>query len=171
MSSALFSAVKHGDLEKVRYLVRVQPPFQSPYSGLLLTLLILAKFLMQHDDHVHHCMQVEVEGVCVDQKDSWDATPLFYAALTGNTAMTVFLLDHGARCEEKVPAVPVTSIKSSMVVLRTRKCCERKHEANEQHGANCLAQGWLLSTQLHLWKVWGGLANGCVYVSVWVITL
>ena len=47
-------------------------------------------------------MQVEVQKEALQQHDEWDATPLYYAAYSGNKELVKFLLSVGAKCEEKV---------------------------------------------------------------------
>lgn len=113
-SASVHSAVKRGDLERVRYLVRLkglrshvaialcngcqrQIPLDVPRT--LLIFLILGATDVTRTLHV---FQVEVEGLGVDQRDEWDATPLFYASLRGDLKMVAFLLENGSRCEEKV---------------------------------------------------------------------
>ena len=38
----------------------------------------------------------------LQQRDAWDATPLYYASYTGNEKLVALLLSKGATCEEKV---------------------------------------------------------------------
>ena len=47
-------------------------------------------------------LQVEEQGVSLQQRDAWDATPLYYASYTGNEKLVALLLSKGATCEEKV---------------------------------------------------------------------
>eukprot|EP01114_Cavostelium_apophysatum_P017437 TRINITY_DN5177_c0_g2_i1.p1 TRINITY_DN5177_c0_g2~~TRINITY_DN5177_c0_g2_i1.p1 ORF type:complete len:495 (+),score=61.54 TRINITY_DN5177_c0_g2_i1:115-1485(+) len=44
--------------------------------------------------------RIEIEGVPVNVRDRWDATPLYYASLCGQPEAVKYLLAKGARCEE-----------------------------------------------------------------------
>lgn len=48
------------------------------------------------------CLQVEACAVPLQRRDAWDATPLYYAAFTGNVQIIEYLLARGAKCEQKV---------------------------------------------------------------------
>ena len=54
-------------------------------------------------------LQVEEQGVSLQQRDAWDATPLYYASYTGNEKLVALLLSKGATCEEKV-CLPCLSV-------------------------------------------------------------
>lgn len=46
--------------------------------------------------------QVEEQAAPLQQRDMFDATPLYYASFTGNLEMIEYLLAKGAKCERKV---------------------------------------------------------------------
>ena len=43
---------------------------------------------------------VEEESVDINQRDIWDAVPLYYACLCGHTDVVEYLLQRGAICSE-----------------------------------------------------------------------
>ena len=43
-----------------------------------------------------------MQADALQQHDEWDATPLYYAAYSGNKELVKFLLSVGAKCEENV---------------------------------------------------------------------
>lgn len=45
-------------------------------------------------------LQLIHSGTDINQRDSWDSVPLYYASLTGQTHIVKILLAHGALCNE-----------------------------------------------------------------------
>ena len=58
--------------------------------------------IIKSDVSVYVAYQVEVQAETLAAHDDWDATPLYYAAYSGNKELVKYLLSVGARCEEKV---------------------------------------------------------------------
>lgn len=90
----IFNAVRSGDTTKVVYLVSLPICKHTAKSSLV----------MITDRAISTCnnIQVEEQHVSLQQRDDWDATPLYYASFTGNQELVKYLLGKGATCEEKV---------------------------------------------------------------------